>query len=189
MQQELEDNVHFNMMLYLTLSSFVLSPQLREWYINPRSTHWRDVTLFHPQFFSNADFQRSFRMSRTSFNTLHQLLQPHIQKQDTRFRKAIPSTIRLSIFLYHVCLGVGYTAISNQFAVGKSTVSKIVGEVGTAICKVMGRCEDLRAPRARALSCVIPRDCHVSFVALSCGIPRAVMCHFPAFSCSLISRP
>jgi hypothetical protein len=139
MQQELEDNVHFNMMLYLTLSSFVLSPQLREWYINPRSTHWRDVTLFHPQFFSNADFQRSFRMSRTSFNTLHQLLQPHIQKQDTRFRKAIPSTIRLSIFLYHVCLGVGYTAISNQFAVGKSTVSKIVGEVGTAICKVMGR--------------------------------------------------
>jgi hypothetical protein len=34
-------------------------------------------------------------------------------------------------------LGVGYTAISNQFAVGKATVSKIVGQVGLAICNVM----------------------------------------------------
>jgi hypothetical protein len=78
-------------------------------------------------------------MSQVSFNALHQLLQLSIEKQNTCFHKAIPSTIRLAIFLYHVCLGVGYTAISNQFAVGRLTVSKIIGEVGVAICKVMSQ--------------------------------------------------
>src|SRR5437762_11161653 len=45
----------------------------REWYILPRSTHWVEVCLFSSEFFSDAQFQSSFRMSKTSFYTFHEL--------------------------------------------------------------------------------------------------------------------
>src|SRR5437762_7526399 len=98
----------------------------REWYILPRSTHWVEVCLFSSEFFSDAQFQASFRMSRTSFYTLHELLRPYIQKKSTQFREPIPSERRLAIFLYHITLGATFLAISNQFACGKSTVCGIV---------------------------------------------------------------
>src|SRR5437667_8556952 len=36
----------------------------RAWYILPRTTHWVEVCLFSSEFFSDAQFQASFRMSR-----------------------------------------------------------------------------------------------------------------------------
>src|SRR5438552_15842217 len=71
----------------------------REWYILPRSTHWVEVCLFSSEFFSDAQFQASFRMSRTSFYTLHELLRPYMQKKSTQFREPIPSERRLAIFV------------------------------------------------------------------------------------------
>jgi hypothetical protein len=53
------------------------------------------------------------------------------------FKKPIPSKVRLGIFLYHITLGVSYTAVSNQFGVGITSVSRCVGEVSRAICKHM----------------------------------------------------
>src|SRR5438876_3950240 len=91
----------------------------REWYILPRSTHWVEVCLFSSEFFSDAQFKESFRMSKTSFYTLHGLLHPFIEKKSTRFREPVPSDHRLAIFLYHVTLSATFLMISNQFACGK----------------------------------------------------------------------
>jgi hypothetical protein len=120
----------FNHFLLFSLS-FPTGSQ-RRWYVYPRSIHWRQQ-LFSVQFFIDASFQQSFRMSRHSFFTLHSLVQPYIQRKQTHLRPTISSEHRLAIFLYHITQGVGYTTCSNLFAVGRSTVSMIVGEVSHAI--------------------------------------------------------
>ena len=104
----------------------------REWYVYPRSLHWRSQ-LFSTHAFLEGSFQDKFLMSRRSFFKLHSLLQPHIQKQQTHLRPTVPSDLRLAIFLYHIAQGAGYSVVSDSFAVGRSTVSKIVGEVARAI--------------------------------------------------------
>ena len=75
-----------------TISTFLLANIIRkerEWYILPRSTHWVEVCLFSSEFFSDAQFKESFRMSRTSFYTLHELLRPFIEKKSTQFREPV----------------------------------------------------------------------------------------------------
>src|SRR5579859_7113532 len=72
-------------------------------------------------------------MSRQSFFSLHALLQPHIEKQQTNLRPTIRSEHRLAVFLYHIAQGAGYTTISNQFGIGRSTVSSIIGDVSKGI--------------------------------------------------------
>ena len=53
--------------------------------------------------------------------------------QDTQFRKATPSRIRLLVFLYHVMQGNNYQTTSNQFAIRVSNVSKCVHDVSHQI--------------------------------------------------------
>jgi DDE superfamily endonuclease len=72
-------------------------------------------------------------MSRQSFFSLHALLQPHIEKRHTHLRPTIPSEHRLAVFLYHIAQGAEYTVVSNQFGIGRSTVSSIIGDVSKAI--------------------------------------------------------
>jgi len=93
--------------------------------------------MFDPLQFSDQQFRATFRMSRLSFHRLHVILLPYITRQNTRFRQAVPSQRRLAIFLYHITLGACYTAVSNQFGHGKSTISNIVGQVAEAIYKHM----------------------------------------------------
>ena len=104
----------------------------REWYIFPRSTHGAEF-LFSSTHFMDCQFMSTFRMSRTSFYRLYDLLRPHIEKQTTSFRVPIPSERRLAIFLYHISLGASYQVIMNQFGCGKGTVSIIIGSVAQAI--------------------------------------------------------
>lgn len=64
-------------------------------------------------------------------------LEPYITRQDTRYRLATPSRVRLLVFLYHVALGASYTSVSHQFALGRSTISNIIREVTKAILQNM----------------------------------------------------
>ena len=72
-------------------------------------------------------------MTRQSFHCLHALLRPYIEKKKTHLRQTIDSAYRLAIFLYHVSHGAVYTVLVNQFGVGKSTVSGIIGNISQAI--------------------------------------------------------
>jgi len=59
-------------------------------------------------------------------NPIRVEVEPDITLQDTRFRPATPSRVRLLVFLYHVTQGATYPVISNQFGIGISTVSKCI---------------------------------------------------------------
>ena len=122
---------YFDAIIILLLPNLIKKE--RDWYILPRSTHWVEVCLFSSEFFSDGQFRESFRMSRTSFYTLHELLRPYIEKKATQFREPIPSERRLAIFLYHISQGATFLVISNQFACGKSSVSGIVTDITEAI--------------------------------------------------------
>jgi hypothetical protein len=64
-------------------------------------------------------------------------VEPYITLQDTRYRLAVSSRRKLLAYLYHISHGASYTIVSNQFNLGKSTVSKIVHQVTTAILSHM----------------------------------------------------
>lgn len=130
-ETEGEESLNQNIFEFLLLSKII--KKKREWYILPRSTHWVEVCLFSEDRFSNVQFLESFRISRTSFYTLHELLRPFIQKKSSQFRDPIPSDRRLAIFLYHVSHGASFLVISNQFACGKSTVCGIIADITEAI--------------------------------------------------------
>jgi hypothetical protein len=110
------------------------APKRRDWYIFPRSTHWAEG-IFSSDKFIDEQFRATFRMHRSTFWNLHDLLKPYIQKQVTVFRVPIPSERRLAIFLYHIAHGVSYKVVENQFGCGITTVSQIVSEVSKAILK------------------------------------------------------
>jgi len=74
------------------------------------------------------------------------LLEPYITLQDTKYRLATPSKVRLMAFLYHVSQGANYRSVSNQFGIRISNVSKCVHDVTFAILRHMYT--DLRMNRA-----------------------------------------
>jgi len=95
--------------------------------------------------FLDCQFKDTFRMSRTSFNTVQTLLQPYIQKKQMYLRPTIPSDLHLAIFLFHIAQGEAYTSVSIQFGVGKSTVSTIIGDVSQATVRHLSS-EHIRFP-------------------------------------------
>ena len=120
-------------------SSLVLNFKTeREWYVLPRSMHWRQL-IFSSNHFLDCQFKDTFRMSRQSFFTLHALLHPHIQKKQTNLQPTISSELCLAIFVYHVSHGDAYNSISELFAVGKSTVSTIISDVSRDIVHYLSR--------------------------------------------------
>ena len=111
----------------------------REWFVLPRSTHYR-LEFFRPKLGTSVNcrppessFKTSFRMTPNSFYRLHALLRPYIEKKTTHLRPTVDSKDRLAIFLYHIAHGASYTTLTDLFAVGRSTVSDIIRDVSRAI--------------------------------------------------------
>ena len=76
-------------------------------------------------------------MSPERFLHLLDLVRPHIEKEDTKFRKAISAAERLAITLRFLATGDSQQALSFSFRVGKATVCKIVAETSDAIYSVL----------------------------------------------------
>lgn len=74
-----------------------------------------------------------FYMTKASVFALTEVVRPHIQKKDTKYRVAIPAVVRVACALFKLMHGVHYSVSSEMFAIGKSTVSKILREVVYAI--------------------------------------------------------
>jgi hypothetical protein len=81
----------------LNMAAHIRSKE-RIWYIARRSDHWPKMVFWGPDYFTDKQFREGFRMSRPLFFRLHQLLQPFIEKQTTRFRVPVPSIHHLAIF-------------------------------------------------------------------------------------------
>ena len=76
-------------------------------------------------------------MSPERFQHLLDLVRPHIEKEDTKFRKAISAAERLAITLRFLATGDSQQTLSFSFRVGKATVRKIVAETSDAIYSVL----------------------------------------------------
>jgi len=82
-------------------------------------------------------FKNCCRMSYETFNQLLTLVEPKIRKEDTHFRKAIPSNERLALTLRYLATGDSFASLSLVFKISKSSISHIIPEVCTAIIEVL----------------------------------------------------
>ena len=85
-------------------------------------------------------------MSPESFKYLLNIVGPIISKEDTRFRKAIPSAERLCLTLNYLAYGRNQQSHSFSFRIAKSTICSIINET----CKVIWDClseQYMRPPR------------------------------------------
>ena len=67
------------------------------------------------------------------FFAILEKIQPRIEKQDTKWRKAIEPAVRLAIALRYFATGDSYISLSYSWYISHSTISLIVKEVGEAI--------------------------------------------------------
>lgn len=73
------------------------------------------------------------RMTKPAVMALSDVLKPHVQRENTRYRLAIPVLIRVGCTLFKLAHGANMTVCSELFAIGKSTVSMVLREVVNAI--------------------------------------------------------
>ncbi|KAL4101211.1 hypothetical protein QTP88_021231 [Uroleucon formosanum] len=64
-------------------------------------------------------------------------VEPKIRKEDTKFRKAIPSNERLALTLRYLASGDSFASLSLVFKISKLSISHIIPEVCTAIIEVL----------------------------------------------------
>ena len=121
-------NLSFETDFLFPIFHLASSTTQQQWHVLPRSTYFADH-VFLNSYFTDTQFKIACRMSCKSFDILHLLLRPSIEKQTTHLCKTIPSNLRLTIFLYHIALGASYLALSLQFGISKSTVSSIIVDV------------------------------------------------------------
>ena len=80
-----------------------------------------------------AECKRFLRMTPQIFDELLELVEEDITKENTRFRDAIPASIKLAITIKFLATGMSYSELAYQFRVHKSTIAKFVPE----ICEVI----------------------------------------------------
>lgn len=86
---------------------------------------------------TNEEWLSNFRMCRSSFDYLCDILRPWLKRQNTRFRQAIPVENRVAICIWRLATNLEFRSISHLFAVGISTCCFITQEVVTAINSVL----------------------------------------------------
>jgi hypothetical protein len=107
-----------------------------------------------------------FRMTKPAVFALSDLLKPHVEKQDTKYRLAIPVLVCVVVTLFKLTHGASLLVYSEMFAVGKSTCSAILRETVWAINDCL--CHEIKWPTEERLQQTQP-----DFQQL-CGLPAVV---------------
>lgn len=68
-------------------------------------------------------FKNFTRMSRSNFYSILQIIEPEIEKQNTRFRESVPAKIRLLITLRYLATGDSFSSLMYLFKVSKPFIS------------------------------------------------------------------
>ncbi|KAM9498791.1 uncharacterized protein ACWYII_002028 [Salvelinus alpinus] len=79
------------------------------------------------------EFRSYFRLDRSQFDHLLQMVGARIARMDTNYRESIRPVERLAICLRFLATGESYRTIGFSFRVGRSTVAGIVPSVAQAI--------------------------------------------------------
>ena len=114
----------------LCLACNFLDDDLGFW-VKPRSTTW--FSRFLLEQYDNQRWVEMFRMTKPAVLSLSEVLRPHVQQENTKYRLAIPVLIRVACTLFKLAHGANLTVCSEMFAIGRSTVSVVLRDVVNAI--------------------------------------------------------
>ena len=104
------------------------------------------------------------RMSEEQFSWLLEKVTPRIKKQDTRFREALSPRIKLQVTLRYLASGDNLRTLSALYRVPKTTVSRFIPEVCTAVYAAL---EDFIKVRSRG-TVLCEESVSPQFVRLHC---------------------
>ena len=124
---------------YLILSSALLKNgngrniERRVWMYNRNQQYYLDLMQSNDM---HHFFKENFRLKRVTFLKLCEILAPHMMRQSTQLRDAIPLPIRVAIGLRRLGKGDSFESISVEFGVGESTVHGICTELEDILSKM-----------------------------------------------------
>ncbi|KAG6928786.1 hypothetical protein G0U57_007476, partial [Chelydra serpentina] len=89
------------------------------------------------QVWDESQWLRNFRMRKSTFLELCELLSCALKCQDTRMRAALTIQKRVAIALWKLATPDSYRSVANHFGVGKSTMGVAVMQVAHAIVDLL----------------------------------------------------
>ncbi|XP_028678812.1 uncharacterized protein LOC114667607 [Erpetoichthys calabaricus] len=82
---------------------------------------------------TDCEWKENFRMRKTTFLKLCNILHPHLHRETTTFRKAVPVVQRVAICVWRLATNVEFRTISHLFGTGQSTAVTIANHVSSII--------------------------------------------------------
>ena len=122
----------------------------RVW-VKPILTQRKQFGAFHTLFKEllnqdSQDLKDYIRVDKSQFNRLVDKLSIRLAKEDTQFRESIKPDEMCCLTLRYLASGETFRSLAFQFRLGRTTVSRIIDEVVTAIKEEFGP-EFLRTPK------------------------------------------
>uniref|UniRef100_A0A672ZJ56 DDE Tnp4 domain-containing protein n=2 Tax=Sphaeramia orbicularis TaxID=375764 RepID=A0A672ZJ56_9TELE len=114
--------------------SLITSTSRHVWVRNrsPGQNFWSEAKSF-----DNDQWKAQFRVNRTTFDYLLELIGPSIVRRKTNYRKPIEPRRRLAVTLWWFARSGEYRSIANMFGVGIATVCTMVRQVTSAIVDLL----------------------------------------------------
>ena len=78
-------------------------------------------------------FKRYMRITPDMFDEILQRVAPRIQKQDTRFRSALPAGLKLAITIRYMACGDTYTSLAYDFRTASETICHLIPGLERAV--------------------------------------------------------
>ncbi|BBN18915.1 hypothetical protein Mp_8g06560 [Marchantia polymorpha subsp. ruderalis] len=103
---------------------------------------------FFLELYDNGKWQEIMKMSQQTFFWLCGKMAPHIRKNDTNYREAIPVPCRLAACVYKLVTGCRSAEIMGKFGIGRSTLYSILRQVIPGIIEVLA--QYIEWPRGQA---------------------------------------
>ncbi|KAL8221555.1 UNVERIFIED_CONTAM: hypothetical protein K2H54_069865 [Gekko kuhli] len=107
----------------------------RRWWVYPRSSDWWDN--FVMRIWGEEKWLENFRMSRSTFDWLVDVLRDVLQRQRTEMRAPVSVERRVAVALWWMASTMSYRTVAHQFGLARSTVAGIVVEVTRAITEAL----------------------------------------------------
>lgn len=130
-----------------------------------RPQSWFEHTILNQ--YENNIWREHFRVSRQTFHFLCTLVGPHLVRQNTNMRQAIPVEKRVAVALWRLATGNSYGTTGLTFGVGRCTALKLKDEFCSALLR--NSKEFIKFPKGEAET----RSAVQAFQEISC-FPQVV---------------